>query len=298
MYLKMKIAIVSSSVSHMECIGFLLEILKEHEVIIIINKEFDIFNWLEYLKNIYKLNVSYNLNININDFDTVIKLTSNDNILTEEKTISLLHLKNNISINNKSNQYISLTPYIYGDNINYMFPIFNPFIFKSNLKNITFIGYYLNHNIDEDTDLFIQNNLDYQFIFITWGDNAYSNLIKHPNVKNLKNVKTNEMIEIIYSTKFILSKKYINYDRFSGQLGLAMSFQKPLIIDSKTATCYNLPGILFNKNYNEIKLNDITDEKYDNIIKDIQIFNQNCLENNKQTMTNILKNDKNTIFIS
>ena len=70
------------------------------------------------------------------------------------------------------------------------------------------------------------------------------------------------MNDLIINSKFILSKKIINYDRFSGQLTLAMSYEKPLIIDIKTKK-YNLPGIQFHKNYSEIgKLDNITDEKY------------------------------------
>jgi hypothetical protein len=53
------------------------------------------------------------------------------------------------------------------------------------------------------------------------------------------------MVDLINKSKYILSKKFINYDRFSGQLSLAMSFEKPLIIDLKTKNNYNLPGIPF-----------------------------------------------------
>ena len=48
-----------------------------------------------------------------------------------------------------------------------MFPIYKPTIINN--KIVTFIGYYRNNNTDEDTDLFIKNNLEYKFIFITWG---------------------------------------------------------------------------------------------------------------------------------
>ena len=77
------------------------------------------------------------------------------------------------------------------------------------------------------------------------GDNTYDNLIKHSNVVVLYSVNTNKLVEIINNSKFILSKKYINYDIYSGQLGLAMSFEKPMIIDFKTANSYNLAGFIF-----------------------------------------------------
>lgn len=301
----MKIAIVSK-IGHMECIGFLLELLKNCEVTIIINTSTDKHNWLEYFKSLYNFNIDYNFNIN-NKYDQIFKLTSNDDCLYSENSISLVHLKENQYINNKSKKYISLTPYIRGDDISYMFPIFKPSIIKSNSKIITMIGYYNNSNIDDDIIMFIKNNLDYQFIFVIWGDNYNnSNLKNNANVKILNSISTSELIQIINNSKYILSKKYINYDRFSGQLGLAMSFQKPMIIDYKTSVSYKLPGIIFNKNYCEInKLNDISDEKYNSIIEEIKIFNNNVLYNNTQIMKSFLcnipfqeeKTKKNTVLL-
>ena len=78
-----------------------------------------------------------------------------------------------------------------------------------------------------------------------------------------------------------MSKKYINFDRFSGQLGLAISFEKPLIIDSNTQQAYQLPGFSFDKNYSELdSLDSITDEEYNTKIEDIQKFKKKGLENN------------------
>lgn len=298
----MKVAIVSKF-GHMECIGFFLELLKNHEVTIIINNTTDSYKWLDYYKEIYKFKVNYNLSIDINYFNKIIKLTSNDDILYTENTISLVHLKDNQYKNNKSKKFISLTPYIIGNDIQYMFPIFNPLIIKSTKKIITMIGYYNDNNIDNDIISFIQNNLDYLFIFIVWGGTHYNSLKNKENIKLLNSINTFEMVNIINDSKFILSKKHINYDRFSGQLGLAMSFQKPLIIDYKTATAYKLPGITFKENYCEInRLNEITDEIYDKIIEEIKVFNSNTLTNNNIIMSDILqefpdKNKKNTVLL-
>ena len=90
------------------------------------------------------------------------------------------------------------------------------------------------------------------------------------------------MNNIINDSKFILSKKVINYDRFSGQLSLAMSYEKPLIIDIKTKDAYNLPGITFNTNYSEVGcLDDITDEKYKLLKNEIKSFKNDLIYKSK-----------------
>jgi hypothetical protein len=284
-----KLAIVSQF-GHMECLGFLLEILKNCEVTVIINNNTDNYKWLDYYKTLYNFSVNYDLNINTKDYDKIIKLTSHDNCLqSSENTISLVHLKDLQYVNNKSNKFISLTPYITGDDVYYMFPIYNPPIIKSNSKIVTLIGYYNDSNIDDDLILFIEKNLDYQFIFVLWGGNTYGKLTRCSNVKIIHGLATLDLIQIIYDSKYILSKKHINYDRFSGQLGLAMSFQKPMIIDYKTAISYKLPGITFHNNYCEVdKLNDISDDKYNNIIEEIKTFNNNNLSNNIKIIKSIL----------
>ena len=283
----MKIAIISVF-GHMECLGSFLELLKHDEVTVILTPTTDKYKWLDFYKKTYTFNIDFNLNIHVNDYSHVIKLTSNDDCLhTDDSTISLLHLKELQYVNNRSKCYITLTPYITGENVHYMFPIFKPITNKSNKQIITFIGYYLNNNIDNDTDLFIQNNQEYQFIFVVWGDTTYSRLNRYSNVKVLQHIQTNVLVPLIRDSKYMLSKKYINFDRFSGQLGMAMSFRKPLIIDSKTAEAYSLPGIIFKKNYSEVKLSTVSDIQYDGLLEDIKTFNDTCIERNTNTLKQI-----------
>jgi hypothetical protein len=289
----MKIAIVSKF-GHMECLGFLLESLKYCDISVFVDKSTDKFNWIVYFKKYYNFKEFYHLGVNINEFNHIIKLTSSDNCLYSENMISLLHI--NSAKDNRSKKFISLTPYVTGEDISYMFPIFKPEIFKTYNKNIVFVGYYKNSQIDNDTELFIKNNLDYNFTFILWGDNSYDNLTKHKNVTVLGNVETSNLEDIINNSKYVLSKKHINYDRFSGMLSLAMSFEKPIIIDSKTAKNYNIPGFIFNNNYNEIgKIDDISEENYNKIIDDIKVFNNNCISKNKEIIKKIL--DRNTVLL-
>lgn len=282
----MKIAIVGNFEFHLECIGFLLEIYNDttNNIDIYISTNANKYNHIEYYLTMFNFNVIYdNFNKNIlYNYDKIFKLTSNDNCLDDKKIISILHLVGKAQLACKSEKFISLTPYINGINIYYTFPIYNPKIsnfFKN--KIITMIGYYNDNNIDNDLLEFINLNNNYTFNFIISGGN-YKKLKNIKNVNLYSSVKTNIMINILNNSKYVLSKKYINYDRFSGQLGLAMSYEIPLIIDIKTKNHYKLPGITFNKNYCEIgNLDNITDIEYNTLKNEIKSIKHNILENNK-----------------
>lgn len=269
----------------MECLGFLLELLKDHTVTIFLKKDSDKHKWLDYLHRMYTFQTMYvrsAVGFNMADYDKTIKLTSHETSVDHPDVLALLHLK---SLMNTSKQYITLTPYVQGEQIQYMFPIFNPIRAKQMTNTVTLIGYFLNHHADADTDTFIANNPDYNFVFVLWGDGNYSNLRKHSNVTVKHSIDTVDMVDIINRSKYILSKKYINYDRFSGQLGQAMSFEVPLIIDAKTAAAYELPGFVFNTNYSEMgRLRDITDDTYTTMVTRIKEFNAKALVNNRDIL--------------
>jgi hypothetical protein len=286
----MQIAIISKF-GHFECLGFLLESLKDFDITIFAENRSDKFNWIGYFKMYYKFKVHYHLNINVNEFHHVIKLTGNDECLYSENTISLVHLHTLKHVNNNSKKFISLTPYITGGDVSYMFPIYKPDIHKTYKNTIVFVGYCQNIHIDDDTSLFIENHLDYHFIFVVWGDRNYSNITKHKNASVLHNIGSYELANIINESKYVLSKKYINYDRFSGVLSIAMSFNKPLIIDRKTAEAYHIPGVVFNEKYTELgNINDISDEKYRVMIDEIEAFNKDAMCRNKEIIEKMIQN--------
>jgi len=281
----MKIAILGSFDFHLECIGFLLEIYKGVETDIYLKNNSDKFNAIDFYSSLFDFNIIYNkFSIDIiNNYDKIFKLTSNDYCLDHSKIVSILHLNGIKQLKCKSEKYICLTPYIQGKNIHYTFPVYRPNLSYTKIsKTVTMIGHYKNENFDHDTINFIKQNSKYHFNFIIWGSVNYPNLDNIENITILSNVKTVTMDKIIKESKFILSKKKIQYDRFSGQLALSISYEKPLIVDIKTKDTYQLPGIVFNKNYNEIGiLDDINNEKYNNIIEDIKQLKENMINRNK-----------------
>lgn len=288
----MKIALISKF-GHLECLGFLLEIYKNNIIDIYISKKTDSFKWIEYYSTIYNFNVIYDKfdkEIILNKYDKIFKLTSNDLCIYDKKIISILHL---IGVKNKCNseKFISLTPYITGNDIYYTFPIYNPiiprkyknpFLLNSKIsKTIIMIGYYNDSDIDMDLLKFIDLNYNYTFNFLISGGTG-DKLKNKKNVNLLKEAKTSVMINILNNSKYILSKKHIRYDRFSGQLSLAASHEIPLIIDKKTKNNYNLPGISFDKNYFDIgNLDNITNEEYKSLKLQMKAFKENMLKKNK-----------------
>ena len=125
----MKIAILQKLDVHLECAAFLLEMYNGNNIDIYINLKNNKFNWIEYYSTIYNFNVIYNdFNENIRyNYDKIFKLTSNDNCLDDKKIISILHFDNNVNHRHcKSEKYITLTPYINGNNLYYTFPIYQP----------------------------------------------------------------------------------------------------------------------------------------------------------------------------
>ena len=238
----MKVAIIGSFHCHLECIAYLLEIFKDknyEEVHIYINT--DPFKWIDYYSKYYNFQVFYN-NISkelLDIYDNIIKLTSNDHCLDNQKIISICHVKQPECYDNIiSEKFLSLSPYVSGPNIYYTFPIFKPsnLINSINNKIVTFLGMYRPACFDQDTINFFKINSNYEFYLLIW-NLKYEECTQLHELKNIhfySNIWTYSMLDLINQSKFILSKKYINYDRFSGQLGLAMSFEKPLIIDIKT----------------------------------------------------------------
>lgn len=282
----MRIAILGTY--HFECTGFMLESLKGNRIDIFINRNSDNHEWLKYLKSIYKFTIFTRKfsPSSINVYSKIFKITSNDQCFDHKKAVSILHLDGPDQRKCKSSKFISLTPFINGNNIYYTFPVFKPILnrdnnFKMN-NNVIFIGFYKNENFDIDTINFIKKNNNYNFTFVIWGDINYPNLQNLKNVNIKTNLKTRDMVKLLINSKFVLSKKVINYDRFSGQLSLAMSFEKPLLIDKKTKDAYNLPGITFNNNYTELgSLDNVNDEKYILLKNEIKIMKNKIIQNNK-----------------
>jgi hypothetical protein len=148
------------------------------------------------------------------------------------------------------------------------------------------VGYFLNSWVDEDLQYFIENS-HHNFNFVVWGDGNYDNLTRFPNVRLYCNVQYEHLSEIINDSSYILLRNasYINYDRFTGMISLALSFKKPMIVDKRTKEDYNIPGIVYKKRYSELidTLNDeITPIIYEKLVDSIGELNKAIINKNKR----------------
>jgi hypothetical protein len=282
----MKIAIISMF-GHFECLFFLCEILQEHKVTLYIanNTRGEEAFLCKIYSNIEVIKITETLTEDIiTMYDVVIKLSSNDGVLHHPKVISLLHLS---TLRDNSNRYISLTPFVEGDNVSYMLPVYNPINVRRHYsKSITLVGYYLNQWVDADLQYFIENS-HHTFNFVVWGDGNYDNLTRFSNVSVYYNASTDHLNEIINNTSYILLRNasYINYDRFTGMISLALSFKKPMIVDKKTKEAYNIPGIVYEKRYSELidtLNNEISPVVYEKLVDSICEFNNDVIDKNKR----------------
>jgi hypothetical protein len=289
----MKIAIISKF-GHCECLFFLCEILQEHNITLYIadNTKGEEHVLCRMYSNIEVIKITENLTEEIVPmYDEIIKLSSNDDVLYHPDIISLLHVS---SLKNNSNRYISLSPFVEGENVSYMLPVYNPINVKTCYnKTITFVGYFMNRWVDEDLQYFIENS-QHTFNFVVWGDEKYDNLTRFPNVVVYYNLQYDHLTEIINNSSYILLRNasYINYDRFTGMITLALSFKKPLIVDKRTRDAYNIQGIVYEKRFSEIidtLNNDVSPIVYEKLVDSIGKFNKDVINKNKQIMCELCK---------
>jgi hypothetical protein len=282
----MKIAIVSMF-GHYECLFFLCEILQEHKITLYIanNTRGEENILCKTYSNIEVIKITEKLTENIVTlYDLIIKLSSNDDVIHHPNVISLLHLP---SLKDNSNRYISLTPFVEGNNISYMLPVYTPIdVRRRYTKSITFVGYFLNMWVDEDLQYFIENS-NHTFNFVVWGDGNYDKLTRFSNVSVYCNTSTDHLNEIINNSSYILLRNasYINYDRFTGMISLALSFKKPMIVDKKTKDAYKIPGIVYEKRYSElinVLNNEISSVVYEKLVDSIEKFNKDVINKNKK----------------
>ena len=287
---KNKQVAIISRFGHMECAGFLLESFKAHSVTMIIGKHTDVHEWMHLYNEIYaNLTVLVTANVDkesLKKYDCVFNLTAGD-WYEDEKVISIAHVSDTV---HSTKTTLSLTPYIHSNNVHYTFPVFRPILVEQRQKTILCIGFYRNHWIDDDTITFFKEMSEYSFVFITWGDDYYENLMNIHNVKYIpRGLSAIEMAGMIQKCSFILSKKVINYDRFSGQLSLAMSFDKPLIIDEHTARAYQLPGVIFKNNYTEVSSSFPMDENaYYKHVLDVKQFKETQIKRNRENLQQLI----------
>ncbi len=274
----MKVALLSTFNIHMCCVGFLIEIFKDEEIDVYFPDDRD--KYLEYYKSLYPSTKITLKNMNLyskDEYNSSIKITANDP--GPEGTLTIAHLQEHVK---QGNKYITLTPWIKGDNVKFIFPLYRGIYKVTSNKIITYFGFFVDRYLDEDTAKFIRES-GYMFNFV--GGDAYTRLNHLPNVRVRTRVNTLELVDIIKESMFILLRKepYQLTDRYSGAIGHAVSHKKPVIVQKYSADSYGLSGIVFEKDYCEVleTVKNITKEKYDDLLVNAENLYNNITEMNK-----------------
>lgn len=289
---------VLSHFGHMECLSLFLELFgrdpQHHLTVYLHGPDTDRFHWMDLYRVLYP-----NVNVypecpeipdeTLSNYDHVFSLTAGEEYGQNcPKLISIVHI---IEKNQPSIPMLSLTPFVKAFNIYYTFPFFSP-ILRTHMpqKRIACIGYCKNDYIDSDTVSLFQQLYDYEFIYVCWGDDAYPALNNISNVRTIRQgLSAISMCRLIQECAFLMMRKHANYDRFSGQLSLAVSYEKPLLIDKRTADAYGLPGLMFGTQYTELVSQfPVSSEKYQSEVEKLRAFKQKQRENNKRVMQNCL----------
>lgn len=276
----MKIALLSSFNLHMCCVGFLIHIFKDYEIDVYFPEDRE--KYLEYYKSLYPNTKVDLLNIkdyNKNNYNQSIKITESDPGVSSEGIISIAHLQAQAKPENK---YITLTPWIKGENVKYIFPLYKGSFNLSFNKVIVHIGFFVPRYSDEDTVKFIRES-GYTFVFV--GGDSYNGLNNLPNVKVIHRLNTFDLVNLIKDSMFIFLRKepYQLTDRYSGAIGHAVSHKKPVIVQEYTAHSYGLKGLIFEKEYCEVleELKNMDNEKYELMVKEAEEVYEKKLEDNK-----------------
>jgi hypothetical protein len=295
----MKIAIVSSVVFHIECLGFLLHSLsKDHEISIFTPLKSS-YGYEEYFHTIYK-------NVHLKDIkeltednhDVYIKLTAHDKFVCpgiNKKTISIIHLSR---LTDGSCFKITLSPYVKtSDCFVRVMPLYKGLTMthKKMTRKILWVGQLEDSWIDEDMKMFISSaNFDFTFVIST--GKGIGKPLKQMNLKNLRIINrmpTENLIKHILNCDMIMCRKlpYQKKDRYSGCLTLGLSHDKPLILNKEIAKDYDIPGILFGTRYCEVLsyVNTLTSEKLKKSVEKVTISRIKHARENSKCLNRILK---------
>jgi hypothetical protein len=291
----MKINIIEGLGMHMICLGFLLEIFKQHDVVLYLRN--DHHKYCDFYKSIQNFETVFFQNLVLRDADLTIKLTSNDYCIDNENIVSILHLDSN---RNQSKKFISLTPFISGLNIIYLFPCYNTISHLSySSDTICYIGCFMKENLDYDLEFFIKNS-NFNFKFIVSGYHNYDFLTKYSNVEVYRDLITVKLVEYLKESKFILSRKspHQTDDRFSGALAWSVTLKKPIILQEKYSKLYGIPCVTFKENYSETinNIQSMSENNYVELVNNIEKFRDYNININSKKLLDFC-NLKNTCMM-
>jgi hypothetical protein len=288
----MNIAIYNSINGHLEVIGYLLEIFKDHNITLFYNDN-DIYQYVNYFEMLFG-KIKKN---NINDFITQYKKYDKVYVITMTKDLPSIFQNIKSKTFGIIHAYHRKSPYIQNYIALYPFQM-NEFKKKINDKSkkfyYTFPFYSVPNNIkfsekkyilqigtlwDDDDDLKnFEKNIKYQIIYFT----------KRKNKDIKRDMIT--MSKYLEKSLFILGRKTWHYPySFTGSLSLSYSFNVPIILPEFKQKEYNLPCITFKNNYSELinNINNINIDDYNKLLNNMNIAKNKEIEKSKKLLLSI-----------
>lgn len=287
---KKQIAIVSTIPWHIECVGFILEYLKDYDIHVYLDG--DMVNYIDYFKTKYSLS-NFRIDFfNEDSYEIIIKLTSNDPYRINKKHLSILHVPNEEFFDKKDNSsFITLTPLVRSNyKYTYILSMYKDYIDQINYnKNIAFVGKFSSYFVENKYDIFdFINNVNGKLFCFGYVNEQF----KNQNIVNFDNIDTITMMDKLKQCSYILIKEH--NDRYSGGITIALSLNIPLIMKSSLADIYKIPAITYKNNIQELThyINKLSFEQYKQMKYNLRSFTDKQIEINKQRLINILpKND-------
>jgi hypothetical protein len=292
---KAQIAIITSFPYHLECIGFLLDMMND-KYNIDIYYYLDENNYLKYFREKYTFK-TFNINttyINEKIYDRLILLTSNDpfEIKNYNKLITIDHHQPEWFIKKKINplgiiKLSNLNKVKYNhNNIYTIMSIFEADIINSENRDnqILLLGDW------QDGPLFsLTHNFNYKIINIRRNKRQIDEEIcSETNINCLYNIDTEKLFNLVKKSKFIFIQK--KDDRFSGAIALALSFHIPMIMDEYQSNYYDFPCFTYKNNINELrnKLNNLSLYEYKKFMVNYSNYINDTRKNNSKNINKYL----------
>ena len=283
------IAIIGTFPFHSFMSGFLLEIFRNHNVVLYHTYP-DNYGDIDYFKKIFNftLNTDVNSLVNIQyTYDYIFVLSANDPCIHIINTANCYGIVHGLGIDDKPYKSIlTLTKKISfpNKNLTYILPLYRGIKSDNYAERvyITFIGHFNDKYIDDDTLNFI-NNIKYKIIII--GNQNPINF-KHHNLLYYHNLSTEDTVNILHKTKFVIIRKPKYMTSFySGAIAMSLSHNVPLIASTNIQEEHCITNcITFVENYSECIdiCNNMPDEEYQLLYQSTTFFLNETITKNKE----------------
>jgi len=271
------VSIVTAMNKHTECIGFLCEALRGHEIRVYLNGTLR-YCYIDYFKELYPdIQVKRYGSFRNDKHECVIKLTGYEPIYFQKYHRVLLKLLSGVKLKNKTislihtikqqhkyiNGFIKLNPIMRNpanSETRYMLSAYNGKTGIVKERKIAYIGMITEEVLDNDFSNFIYRlRDDYKFIFLI-KHHKKEEIMKvrkklgiYKNVIVYENMDTKEFVEELVKCSYVLIRKmpYQTKELFTGAIALALSHEVPMIIQ-KEVNVYKIPTLEFKNNYSEL----------------------------------------------